>query len=1231
MKKYIKSIFTSRKQLMLLSLMLVSGSFLQAQTVPDTVYVSFKANASLKMTYGQDLNTLVDNHGLNKAYFSYLYVMANGQTANLPGGVVDLITFKDGKSVKDILRFSEQPTVGGKQTINFVSDNLSDYFSFTSNLSPTVFYVSNRTNATLACALDVDPALLSVAARDTSRFYGDANPATPWSVKDFEFDGFVNNDTKDIFVNSSVNVLPDVIYSGANEASVPGKYTIELSGGKAANYRFVLKNAQLTVKQSPLVLAVPDSARLYDDSNISSVPGEKLVIVSGALKNNENLSELFNGDNLTVDHEAVSAPVNSQQKSDVGIYKYKLIDDAVARVKWRLSNYDIQSVAAGNYEVKKDTITITVFDAYKEVGSGKNKVKVMQKIYGEPNPDGYFYLTKRLDNGSSPSYAFSKAAEAASYVYATAEADRGFQVTPLAGYYDYEGRKATEKTDVNLKCKKPHQNEDSLYVAKVDNIDKVSSRNYAFKTVDGSFLINQRELAIWKVIVGREYGEANRDTTWTFEPYTADRKRGLTRFDAGYQTTTTPDDIIDVMPVVVVKPVAADNTLHAGTYKDTLQIKVVTEDRSLRPPFYASDRNYALDMKTLVSNRKTNDSVRLEVAKAPLIIHLDTIKRAYGSADPDFNNELVQREFISYEGFKLDESANSLDSTSASVAGNRIKTLSINDRPVGVLPVGTYELSGDTEVNRENINYEITIIGKACYQVYPDNSYVMVWTPLQNELIVGDLVRLNAVVKQGSTTIAEGSQITYESSDPNLIQVEKIDNIWYLRAKGLTTDAGITITARYHAESGQEEVLKSEVFKVVRLKNEADFNVKLGQLVFDYDGQPKAADIELTDLKGITQYTPIITYDGDPDQPVNAGLYNISIFVKHNGSELLVRKDKMLIKPREVTVTPKSGEIVYGASIPTTFDYTYTGFINGDDFKAASAPVVKVSGNITGAGNYTLYVDGGDPGNNYVIVGKTGTLSISKAPLTIKADTVKIVYGDAIPDLQPTFEGFIGNENPEMLNFIYTVKPSVKPENAGKYSLIIDCLSKEENNYDVKLVPGELIIAKADPNLQYDVETTSIMVGDSVLVYVTCDSPAPVAYSTENPLIAGYREHPAGVHVIGKGEGVAKLYFNVPESVNYMAYSDSLIFNVKKGDDVANESITLQGVGLYPTFVESSTTVVSNIPVTSIYVIDAAGKVQKAIKNPQDVIDLSQLRSGYYLVRIELANGQVKTVRIVKK
>ncbi len=180
------------------------------------------------------------------------------------------------------------------------------------------------------------------------------------------------------------------------------------------------------------------------------------------------------------------------------------------------------------------------------------------------------------------------------------------------------------------------------------------------------------------------------------------------------------------------------------------------------------------------------------------------------------------------------------------------------------------------------------------------------------------------------------------------------------------------------------------------------------------------------------------------------------------------------------------------------------------------------------------------------------------------------------------------------------------------------------------LVPGKLNIAKAAAGLQYSVESTTITVGDSVLLYANCESPAKISFAAERIDVAGLRNHVEGVHVIGKSEGVTKVYITIPESTNHLSHRDSVTFNVKMGA-VGNESITLQGVGLYPTIVEYNATVVSEMPVEAIYVIDASGKLQKLFRNPEQVIDLSQLRSGYYLVRIVLTNGEAKTVKIVKK
>ena len=293
MKKYIKSIFTSRKQLMLLPLMLVSGGIMQAQTaVPDTVYVSFNTNTPLPMTYGDNLSTAAA--GIDGASFNYFYVNGDGSEY---GNVGSGVSFKSPAQAIDILKFSATPTVSGGETLGFVSDNLTEYFQYNNNPN-VVFFVSNRAGAFTSQPLTVNPATLNIAARDTSRFYGDENPATPWSAKDFVFSGFVNGDTEAIFTNSQVNVLPDVTYGGADKNSVPGTFVIGMSGGQAANYTLNLQvwsdawpdgRGLLTVKQAPLTLAVPDSARLYDEANIPTIPGSELLITDGTLKNDQTL------------------------------------------------------------------------------------------------------------------------------------------------------------------------------------------------------------------------------------------------------------------------------------------------------------------------------------------------------------------------------------------------------------------------------------------------------------------------------------------------------------------------------------------------------------------------------------------------------------------------------------------------------------------------------------------------------------------------------------------------------------------------------------------------------------------------------------------------------------------------------------------------------------------------------------------------------------------------------
>lgn len=1241
MIKNIKSIITSGKQLMLLSLILVSGGSVvhaqEATGVPDTVYVSFTNSGALpSMVYGTAFEDYMAVSTFNETSLKYMWALA-GNTGSHQLMENYQNKFKSGKSFKDIMKFSATPTVKDGVKLQLVETALQDaldcYQSVTELYgSPVVYKLSKEATATLERTIPVTRAELTITPRDTVRFYGDPNPV--YSLADFTIEGLAaGDDAATIFAGE--NELAVTFGGDVNTAAGQEVY-VTLAAGTVDNYSWEQKQAKMAIKKALLSLALPDSSRLYDDKNIAKIKGEELLVTSGTLKNDQTLSDLFFSDELNVIHTAVSAGLG-KVKSDVGTYSYQLATQAdTAKVYWRLANYDVQAIAPANYVVEKDTITVTVFPSDAQVEIEGKKVSVMQKVYGEKNPDGYFWLTKRKESAgsSSPSYTFTTAAPVAKdYISAENEADKGFTVAPVVSYLDYEGNAVTEKTDVNLKREKPNQIEDSLYVAKVGNADKISSKNYAFKVVDGTLKINQRPLDFQKVVVDRIYGETKQDTTWTFEANNAEKQRGLASFDAAYQISTNKKafELIDVMPQLVIKKQAADSTLCAGSYIDTLQIKLVTVDNTVTPKFKAMDRNYSLKYSLLTDNAKTNDSIRLEVAKADLKIKLGTIQRTFGAAVPDFNDVEIQKEFITYTGFKLDESAKNLDLVATVAEGNRIKNLEIADQP-SVLPVGIYELTGIRDINKENTNYAITIEGKALYQVIPDNSLVLEWNPLTVDLIVGDKIKLDAKVKKDQNIIAEGAQIDFVSSDPAKIQIEKVGDYCYLFAKALTDNDGVTITASYHGLAGYEEVTKTVAYKVIRLKNEADYNIVLGDMSFVYDGKAKEADVKITDLEGLKEYPHYVLYNGDTDLPVKAGIYNVSIYLEEGkgNSNLFIRKETMQIKAGEVTVTPKDVSLVYGTAVPESFEYTVNGFIGNDSFKAGKEPKVKVAGEITGVGEYTLYVEGGDPGDNYVLVTKTGILTVTKSGLTIKADTIRSVYGEEIPEFTFTVTDPDGKKvDPETLNDIYTIKTEVEPEDAGEYDLLIDCVGVGEGDYDVVMIPAKLYIEKADAGLIWDIDGTTMAGGDSILLTAEAVSPATITYTMQYDTVASVKAVEEGAWITGKHQGVTKLYISIPEEKNYLAANDSVTFNVTS--TVANESIALQNVGLYPTFVENETSVTSDSPVVMIRVFDASGRLVKSIEKPESLINLSELSKGYHLVQIVLESGEAKTVRIMKK
>ena len=155
-----------------------------------------------------------------------------------------------------------------------------------------------------------------------------------------------------------------------------------------------------------------------------------------------------------------------------------------------------------------------------------------------------------------------------------------------------------------------------------------------------------------------------------------------------------------------------------------------------------------------------------------------------------------------------------------------------------------------------------------------------------------------------------------------------------------------------------------------------------------------------------------------------------------------------------VTITARSYTRAYGGANPNfAFD------INGETL--GGTPVIECTATeYSPVGTYPIVIRQGSVVNTngqYV----NGTLTITKAPLTIKAGDYTKKQGDGMPTFTPIFSGFKNYENKSVL----TRQPTISCEATvnsvpGEYAVTIS--GAEAQNYEITHVNGKLTVTNAD-------------------------------------------------------------------------------------------------------------------------------------------------------------------------
>ncbi|MGA2221363.1 MAG: YDG domain-containing protein, partial [Verrucomicrobiia bacterium] len=185
--------------------------------------------------------------------------------------------------------------------------------------------------------LTVGKALLTVAADDQTRGYGQDNPELTYTIT-----GFINGEDTNV-----LSGLPDIHTDATNTSTVAGSpYTIAVTNGTLVatnnNYDFAFVDGALTVTPAPLTVTADNQSKVYGDA----VPALTATITG--FVNGEDTNVLFNGEDTNVLSGAPDLSTTATATSPVAGSPYTI---SVTNGTLMATNYDFAFVSG--------TLTVT--------------------------------------------------------------------------------------------------------------------------------------------------------------------------------------------------------------------------------------------------------------------------------------------------------------------------------------------------------------------------------------------------------------------------------------------------------------------------------------------------------------------------------------------------------------------------------------------------------------------------------------------------------------------------------------------------------------------------------------------------------------------------------------------------------------------------------------------------------------------------------------------------------
>jgi hypothetical protein len=244
-------------------------------------------------------------------------------------------------------------------------------------------------------------------------------------------------------------------------------------------------------------------------------------------------------------------------------------------------------------------------------------------------------------------------------------------------------------------------------------------------------------------------------------------------------------------------------------------------------------------------------------------------------------------------------------------------------------------------------------------------------------------------------------------------------------------------------------------------------------------------------------------YDPPAGTMLNAGqgqVLSVAFTPSDSALPALTTNVTINVLKRTLTVTARDQTKIYGAPLPS-LELTYAGFVHGETVAGLDSlpSTVTAATAASPVGSYPITISGGSD-SDYIFNVVDGTLSVTPAPLTIRAVNTNTVYGAPLPLFSATYTGLVNDDIPENLDTPVAFNTmATLASNVGTY--VIEPYGATDSNYTIQFVNGILEVGQANSAAQLISSLNPALPGQQVTFTVTAH-PVPPSVATPSGVVS---------------------------------------------------------------------------------------------------------------------------------